>query len=128
MIRYIGQTLQAIGAVILIIGKLVMLLVTSFWAILVLTGSLLVTLLPQVEAALEWLTTHLGATWDILGDAGADAGAAIAAGWPPEIANGLVFANAYFPLAEAFGMVIVLMTASATMAVNRIVFAILRGA
>jgi len=121
MIKKLTALVEGLFGVVSFVMKLIGLIIISFWHILVLTGSLLFAIAPHLETAMDYMVTHLGATWDVLGDSGGDMSAAIAAGWPSEVAQGLAWVNAFLPLSEAFAMLLVLLAVFVGATVFRII-------
>jgi len=121
MLKRILSYIRGIYTMFSLLGKLVMMVLTTFWNILILTGTLVWALAPMLNDVLAWVNSNLTATWEVLTTSGEDMRAAVNAGWPPEVAVGLAHINAYFPLAEALGMVVVLLAVSLVCAIFRIV-------
>jgi len=103
------KIVEGIYSIFSSLGKLIWLAISSFWHILLITGSLLVTFAPYLEQVIDYLNNNLTAAWEVLGDSTTALDSARTAGWPAELATGLQFANSWVPLAEWFGMFAALM-------------------
>lgn len=117
----VPSILRAFWGVYSTIGKLLWTFLKTTWHVLAAFGAILVALWPHLEGLLDWVADNSGAGWAVLTDAENAFQTAMAAGWPPQLANGVAFVNAYVPLAEAVAMLMSLFTLWVICVVVRIV-------
>lgn len=121
MLSTIRKIIQGLFEIVSHVLKVIWSILRSVWMLLVLVIGFLVGIYPYLDGVIDTVTMHVIAATSVLAGSTEGMKAALEAGWPPQLAGGLAFVNAYFPVAEVSGMTVTLISVYVVATLVRIV-------
>lgn len=126
LLQFMPSWIEGLFHIVSRIGKIVWMVIQSTWHVLVFMLSALWLLWQALQPLIDTILEQSGAMVAVLTNASTAMQDAAEAGWPPEFANGVFFANQHVPLAEMLGMILALSILYITCTLVRVIKSILR--
>lgn len=125
LLQFMPAWVEGLFHIVSRIGKIVWMVISSTWHVLVFLLSALYLLWEALQPLIDTVLAQSDAMVAVLSNATTAMQDAAAAGWPPEFAAGVNFANIHVPLAELLGMLLALSVLYITCTLVRVVKSIL---
>lgn len=125
MFNFMPAWLEGIFDIVSRIGKVIWMIIQVTWPLILFLGSFLYAMWEIIAPLIDQVTAQTDAMVSVLTNSADSMQDLAAAGWPPEFASGIFYANQHAPLAELVGMILALAVLFIVCAIIRVVKSLL---